>query len=174
MLEISSTAQNYLVSFDWLRTGAEHTSRPFIDSYTYTDNDPHVRFSTIIFHRFLAFQLEDHPCTNQNRLWGAPDYKRRAPVQSRLVLRAHFCSSATIREHVYDKEFIVTVHSFHQFEKVEWNKLVGAEIKSRKYVLGQRRKSPSNERQTDEFSSPELIHNSWSQVNIKTPHFQHI
>ena len=42
------------------------------------------------------------------------------------------------------KEFTVTVHNFHQFEKVEWNKLGGAEIKARKYVLGQRSKSPSN------------------------------
>ena len=87
MLRISSSARNNLVSFDWLRTGAEHTSRPFIDSDTHTDNDPHVRFSTITFHRFLAFQLEDHPRTNQNRLRVAPDYKRRAPAQSRLVLR---------------------------------------------------------------------------------------
>ena len=28
-----------------------------------------------------------------------------------------------------------TVHNFLQFEKVEWNKLVQAEIKARKYVL---------------------------------------
>ena len=42
------------------------------------------------------------------------------------------------------EEFTFTVHNFHQFEKVEWKKLVRAEIKVRKYVLGQRRKSPSN------------------------------
>ena len=30
---ISSSVRNNLVSFDWSRTGAEHTSRPFIDSY---------------------------------------------------------------------------------------------------------------------------------------------
>ena len=33
MLRISSSIRNNLVSFDWLRTGAEHTTRPFIDSY---------------------------------------------------------------------------------------------------------------------------------------------
>ena len=37
-----------------------------------------------------------------------------------------------------------SVHNFHPFEKVEWNKLVQAEIKARKYVLDQRRKSQSN------------------------------
>ena len=42
------------------------------------------------------------------------------------------------------QEFIVTVHDFYQFEEVEWNKLVQAEIKAKKFVLGQRRKSPSN------------------------------
>ena len=31
-----------------------------------------------------------------------------------------------------------------QFEKVEWNKLVRAEIKARKYELGQRRKLPTD------------------------------
>ena len=44
------------------------------------------------------------------------------------------------------KEFILTVHNFHQFEKVEWNKLVRAEIEARKYVLGQQR-TVSNEQQ---------------------------
>ena len=53
------------------------------------------------------------------------------------------------------KKIIVTVNKFHQFEKVEWKKLVRAEIKTTKYVLGQQRKSKSNERQTD-FASPEL------------------
>ena len=33
------------------------------------------------------------------------------------------------------KEFTFTVHNFHQFEKAEWNKLIRAEIKVRKYVL---------------------------------------
>ena len=42
------------------------------------------------------------------------------------------------------KEFTFTVHNVHQFEKVEWNKLVGVEINAKKYVLGQRRKLPSN------------------------------
>ena len=41
------------------------------------------------------------------------------------------------------------------FEKVEWKKLVRAEIETRKYVLGQQKKSTSNERQT-EFASPKL------------------
>ena len=35
MLRISSSARNNIVSFDWLRTGVEHTSRPFIDCYSY-------------------------------------------------------------------------------------------------------------------------------------------
>ena len=39
-----------------------------------------------------------------------------------------------LRVNVY-KEFIDTVHNFLQFEKVEWNKLVQAEMKARKYVL---------------------------------------
>ena len=47
---------------------------------------PHVRFSTITFHRFLAFQLEDHPCTNQNRLW--------VDIQSRTqTLVCSYCAS---------------------------------------------------------------------------------
>ena len=29
----TSSVQNNLVSSDWLRTGAEHTTRPFIDTY---------------------------------------------------------------------------------------------------------------------------------------------
>ena len=41
------------------------------------------------------------------------------------------------------------------FEKVEWEKIVRAEIETRKYVLGQQKKSTSNERQT-EFASPKL------------------
>ena len=53
------------------------------------------------------------------------------------------------------KNIIITVHNFHQFEKVEWKKLVRAEIEATKYVLGQQRKSTSNERQT-EFASPKL------------------
>ena len=62
---------------------------------------------------------------------------------------------ALIYEYMY-KESIFTFHNFHQFKKDEWNKLVRAEIKARKYVLGQQRESPSNERQT-ELASPELI-----------------
>ena len=48
-------------------------------------------------------------------------------------------------------------HNFHQFKKVEWNKLVQAEITVRKYVLGQQKKSPSANEQQIEFASPELI-----------------
>ena len=34
-----------------------------------------------------------------------------------------------------------TIHSYSpQFEKVEWNKLVWAEIEARKFVLGQQKK----------------------------------
>ena len=33
MLRKTSSVQNNLVSSDWLRTGAEHTTRPFIDTY---------------------------------------------------------------------------------------------------------------------------------------------
>ena len=33
------------------------------------------------------------------------------------------------------KYITFTVHNFHQFEKAEWNKLIRAEIKVRKYVL---------------------------------------
>ena len=44
------------------------------------------------------------------------------------------------------KQIIVTVHNFHQFEKVEWKKLARAEIEARKYVLGQQRSLTSNER----------------------------
>ena len=36
---------------------------------------------------------------------------------------------------------------FNQFKKFEWNKLVRAEIKARKYVLGQRTKSLGNSRE---------------------------
>ena len=35
MLRISSSVRNNLVSFDWSRTEAKHTSRPLIDSYSY-------------------------------------------------------------------------------------------------------------------------------------------
>ena len=45
------------------------------------------------------------------------------------------------------------------FRKSWMEKRVRAEIETRKYVLGQQKKSTSNERQT-EFASPEL--NSWS------------
>ena len=37
----------------------------------------------------------------------------------------------------------VKITKVSQFEKLEWNKLARAEITSRKYVLSQRRKSPS-------------------------------
>ena len=44
------------------------------------------------------------------------------------------------RAHVYEKmgykNFIVTFHNYHQFEKVEWNKLVRTEMKARKYCAG--------------------------------------
>ena len=33
MLRISSSVWNDLISFDWFRTGAEHTTQPFIDSW---------------------------------------------------------------------------------------------------------------------------------------------
>ena len=48
-----------------------------------------------------------------------------------------------LRENVY-KEFLLTVHNSHLFEKFQWDKLVRAEIMARKYVLGPRRKSLSN------------------------------
>ena len=80
------------------------------------------------------------PVTLFNRIWNE--------------LQANLNTRVRLRIHVY-KEVIATVHNFHQFEKVEWNKLVRAEIGARKYVLGQQRKSPSNERQT-EIASPEL------------------
>ena len=59
----------------------------------------HVRFSTITFHRFLAFQLEDHR-GSQNRLWVPLSTSRACangvtPFQSILVLRVRFCSPAT-------------------------------------------------------------------------------
>ena len=50
---------------------------------------------------------------------------------------------ARLRVNIH-KEFTVAVHSFDQFEKCERNKLVRAEIKAIHYVLGQRRKLPSN------------------------------
>ena len=56
------------------------------------------------------------------------------------------------RLRVYKRTQII--YLYHQFEKVEWNKLVRAEIASRKYVLGQQRKFLGNERQT-EFVSAE-------------------
>ena len=52
-------------------------------------------------------------------------------------------SRARLRVNVYT-EFIVTIHNFNQFEKVEWSKLVRAEMEARKYMLGQQGKSPSN------------------------------
>ena len=60
----------------------------------------HVHFSTITFHRFLAFQL-DYPRGSLNRL-ELPLYTSRAcangvtPFQSRLVLYARFCSPVII------------------------------------------------------------------------------
>ena len=42
-----------------------------------------------------------------------------------------YSTRARLRVNVY-KEFIVTVHNFHQFEKVEWKNLVQAEIEARK------------------------------------------
>ena len=64
-------------------------------------------------------------------------------------LQANFIEPKTcgrLRVHVdIQQEFIVTFHNFRQFEKGEYNKLVRAEIKARKYVLGQQRKSASNE-----------------------------
>ena len=52
---------------------------------------------------------------------------------------------ARLRVNAY-KKFVVTVNKFHQFEKVEWKKLVLAEIEATKY---EQRKSTSNERQTE-------------------------
>ena len=77
---------------------------------------------------------------------------------SKLYCPKTQCTRARLRVNVY-KEFIVTDHNFHQFEKGEWKTLVQAEIEARKYVLSQQRRSPSNERQT-ELTSPEL--NTWS------------
>ena len=50
-------------------------------------------------------------------------------------------------------------------EKVEWKELVRAEIETRRYVLGQQKKSTSNERQ-NKLASPELTLEA--NVNIKT------
>ena len=69
------------------------------------------------------------------------------------------------------RKFILTVHNFHQFEKVEWNKLVRAEIEATKYFLGQQKKSQSNKWET-EFASPEVKLLLLTGVNIKTTHFQ--
>ena len=65
-----------------------------------------------------------------------------------------FTSKYTQRIHFF------RVHNVHQSEKVEWNKLVPAEIKARNMCWvskGNYRAMP--ERQT-KFSSPELIYNS--------------
>ena len=55
---------------------------------------------------------------------------------------------------LFPKLFCIIKKCF-SFEKVEWKKLVEAEIEARKYVLGHQIKSTSNERQT-EFAPPEL------------------
>ena len=47
-------------------------------------------------------------------------------------------------ENVYVYREFITVHNFHQFEKVELNKLSRAAKETGKYVLGRQRKSPSN------------------------------
>ena len=52
------------------------------------------------------------------------------------------------------KQFNVTVHNFHQFEQVEWNKLVRVEIKARIKISAGSVKKIS--KQTELFSS-ELI-----------------
>ena len=67
--------------------------------------------------------------------------KDLATVQANFTENMHV--SSWVNEY---KEFILTVHNFHQFGKVEWNKLVRAEIEARKYVLGQQR-TVSNEQQ---------------------------
>ena len=40
------------------------------------------------------------------------------------------------------RDFCLTVYNFHQSEKVEWNKLVRAQIEARKYLLGQQKFRP--------------------------------
>ena len=62
-----------------------------------------------------------------------------------------------------------TVHNFLQFEKVEWNKLVQAEIKARKYVLEiteQFRRGKLNSLVPNKFITLK------ANVNVKTLHFQ--
>ena len=82
--------------------------------------------------------------------------------------RSIFCSPDRQMDHSRHAVLLWTIHvnlfqklciiqKGFSLEKVEWKELrvVRAEIETRKYVLGQQKKSTSNERQT-EFASPEL------------------
>ena len=66
-------------------------------------------------------------------------------------LTSHF---ALLWTNLFQKLCCIVQKGF-SLEKVEWKELVRAEIETRKYVLGQQKKSTSNERQT-EFASHEL------------------
>ena len=65
-------------------------------------------------------------------IWLTTFKYERSQKQTLLYLQIHN-TRVRLRVNIH-KEFTVTVHNFHQFEKVEWIKLKRTEIKARKYV----------------------------------------